>query len=85
MHRKTHTKNMVANMYYLNICLAPAKKSSLFLFADLLGGNGGLFGKYTTTNKSRKVTIPNSIKTENEYISSIGLLRILANQQKQPS
>ena len=80
MHRTAHTQNMVANMSYLNICLAPAKKSSLFLFADLLGGNGGLFGKYTTTNKSRKVTIPNSIKTENEYIRSTGLSRKLLSE-----
>ena len=80
MHSTAHTKNIVANMSYLNICLAPAKKSSLFLFADLLGGKGGLFGKYTTTNNSRKVTIPNSIKTENQYIRSIKLLRKLLSE-----
>lgn len=47
---------------YLNICLAPAKKSSRFLLADLLGGRGGLFGKYIQTNRKRKRTTPHSVK-----------------------
>ena len=57
-------------MSYLKICLAPAKKSSLFLLADLLGGNGGLFGKYITTNKNRNVAMPNSTEKENERVKS---------------
>lgn len=47
---------------YLNICLAPAKKSSRFLLADLLGGRGGLFGKYIQTNRKRNITTPHSVK-----------------------
>ena len=45
---------------HLNICLVPEKKSSLFLLADLLGGKGGLSGKYIKTNTNRNVTTPNS-------------------------
>lgn len=45
---------------YFSICLAPVQKSSLFLLADLLGGEGGLSGKYIKTRRKRKVTTPNS-------------------------
>lgn len=45
---------------YFSICLAPPQKSSLFLLADLLGGEGGLSGKYIKTRRKRKVTTANS-------------------------
>lgn len=51
---------------YLHILLAPAKKSSLFLLADLLGGNGGLLGKYIQTNRKRNKTTPHSITDARE-------------------
>ena len=69
---------------YLNICLAPAKKSSRFLLADLLGGRGGLFGKYIQTNRKRNITTPHSVKRKKNNMMKLANVQagLIKNNQR---
>lgn len=64
---------------YFSICLAPPQKSSLFLLADLLGGEGGLSGKYIKTRRKRKATTANSTTKIEEKEN-----KLVCNKQQTP-